>query len=206
MGVKVTRPTQAFPSKCWDVRAMTQLAKAAQAAIVERTFHRGVGDNDRPLAPYSDKPRSISFASDTGRRLKPKGGLPAYGRGHPRKLLGASGRAPRGSGWTIVGRYYPGGYAEYKRASRKGLTNGMGATGVEVNLTLSGQLSRSLRVIRVSRTAATIGLTGAARAYGSHVDAARPFLGLSPQDGVDLEPAFSDIMAAAMERGARGPR
>lgn len=204
MGVKVTRPAHTFPLKCWDVQAMTQLAKAAQAAIVERTFHRGVGADDQPLAAYSDNPRSISFKSDTGRRLKPKGGLPAYGRGHPRKLLGASGRAPRGSGWTVVGRHYPGGYAEYKRSSRRGIVNGIGAGGAPVDLVLSGQLSRSLEIVAVSQARATIAIKGAALEYGPATDARRPWLAHSPRDVRDLEEgALPAIIDAALRRGSR---
>lgn len=202
MGVKVSI-TGSIATQAWDAQAMAALASTVLAAVTERTFDRGIGEDGTGHKAYSTRPLKMYKRSDTARRMSPKGGASfAWVRG-PRLPGGGCDKSKIGQ---EGGRFYGGGYAEYKRASRKGLTNRSGATGVEVNLTLSGQLSRSLRVIRASRTAATIGITGAARLYGSHVDAARPFLGLSPQDGADLEPHFSDIMAAAMERGARGAR
>lgn len=201
MGV-TNRVTGAVATQAWDAQAMGQLASSVLAAVSHRTFDRGIGEDGTPLRAYSTRPLKVYKNSDTGRRMSPKGGEsftwvrgPRVPGGHDSSRIGQE-----------AGRRYAGGYREYKLASRKGLTNGLGASGVEVNLTLSGQLSRSLRVIRVSRTAASIGLTGAARVYGAHVDAARPFLGVSPQDGADLEPLFGEIMAAAMERGARVPR
>jgi hypothetical protein len=207
MSITVRRTGQAVPVAVWDDRAMAQVASAALAAVVERTFSRGLGDDDKPMKAYSTRPTTISFASDTGQRLKPKGGLPAYGRGHPRKLLSSGGRAPRGRGWTITGRYYPGGYAEYKRSSRRGLTNKLGASGVSPDLVLSGELSRSVAILRTSRFAAVIGIKGAATAYGYATDEARPWFAHSPEDLRDLDDTVSAAVEDAMTRSARrGPR
>jgi hypothetical protein len=182
---------------------MSQVAHAALAAVVERTFSRGLGDDDKPMKAYSTRPTTISFASDTGRRLTPKGGLPAYGRGRPRKMLTATGRARRGSGWVITGRHYEGGYAEYKRSSRRGLTNRLGATGSNPDLVLSGRLSRSVAILRTSRFAAAIGLKGEAAVYGPATDEARPWFAHSPEDLRDLDDTVIAVVESAMTRSAR---
>lgn len=198
MGITVTR-TGTFPTRAWDRQAMAMLADGARSVMVTRTFYDGRGEDGTPLAPYSTRPMTVSYKSPTARRLKPKGGEPAYGRGHPRRLI-RNGRAPAGRGWVVVGRYYEGGYAQYKQDSRKGPRN------AEVDLTLSGTLLRSIRVKRVGETSATIGATGAALAYAGAVDARRPFFGLSAEDREALDLVFSEAMAAAAERSARGTR
>lgn len=202
MSIKV-RPLGTVPTSVWDVQAMEALAVSVRGIIVERTQVRGIGEDGNPLAPYSTRPITISFASDTAARLKPKGGNPAYGRGHPRRLLTASGRAPRGAGWVITGRYYPGGYAEYKRSSRLGLTSRSGRAGVLVDLTLSGQMMREFRVRKTTRLSAIIGLTGEAAIYGSQVNAARPWIGLAESDAPAVDASFGAIVADAMRRGER---
>ena len=191
------------PTSVWDVQAMEALAVAARGIIVERTQNRGIGEDGNPLAPYSTRPTTISFASDTAVRLKPKGGLPAYGRGHPRKRLSSGGRAPRGRGWTITGRYYPGGYAEYKRSSRLKLISKSGRAGVSVDLTLSGQMMEEFRVRKTARLSALIGLTGEAAIYGAEVNAARPWIGLADSDAPAVEASLDAIVADAMRRGER---
>jgi len=205
MSITIRRTGQPVPRDVWDDRAMAQVASAALAAVVERTFSRGLGDDDKPLKAYSTRPTTISFASDTGQRLTPKGGLPAYGRGHPRKLLSGGGRAPRGKGWTITGRHYPEGqgYAEYKRASRRGLRNTLGASGVTPDLVLSGNLSRAVAILRTSRFAAVIGIKGAALEYGTATDQARPWFAHSPEDLRDLDETVTTVVEDAMTRSAR---
>ena len=203
MTISIRRTGQPVPRDVWDDRAMAQVASAALAAVVERTFSRGLGDDDKPMKPYSTRATTISFESDTGHRLKPKGGLPAYGRGHPRKLLTATGRARRGSGWAITGRYYPGGYAEYKRSSRRGLTNKLGASGTSPDLVLSGQLAQSVAILRTSRFAAVIGIKGAATEYGYATDEARPWFAHSPEDLRDLDETVTLAVENAMTRSVR---
>jgi hypothetical protein len=198
VSVTVKRSGARTPLALWDELATRQLGAVVAAAIVERTFHRGQGDDDGALAPYSTRATSVSFDSDTGRRLKPKGGLPAYGRGHPRRLISAGGRAPKG--WTVTGRHYPGGYAQYKRDSRRGLTNKLGASGAAVDLVLSGELARSIRVRTASRYAVIVGITGAALRYGPGTDARRPWLDISPQDARDIDAALPSIVQGAADR------
>lgn len=183
MSVTVLRPTQPLPTQLGGVRLMEIIGKAVQTEIVERTFQQGLGEDGRPMAAYSTRPMTVSFGSETASRLSPKGGAPAYGRGHPRRMLTAGGRAPRGSGWTITGRYYVGGYGAFKLASRKGLANKLGATGASPDLVLSGQLARSFRVVAADSTRVTIAITGSALEYGPATDARRPWIGLSP-DGL----------------------
>lgn len=203
MSISIRRTGQPVPRDVWDDKAMAQVASAALAAVVERTFSRGLGDDDKPLKAYSTRATTISFASDTGQRLTPKGGLPAYGRGRPRKFLSGGGRAPRGKGWTITGRHYPGGYAEYKRSSRRGLRNKLGASGVTPDLVLSGNLSRSVAILRTSRFAAVIGIKGAALEYGTATDQARPWFAHSPEDLRDLDDTVTAVVEDAMTRSAR---
>lgn len=206
MSISIRRTGTGVPREVWDDKAMAQVALAALGAVTERTFSRGLGDDDKALAPYSKRPVTISFESDTGQRLAPKGGLPAYGRGRPRRLLSSGGLAPRGKGWTITGRHYPGGYGEYKRSSRKGLTNRQGASGVTPDLVLSGNLSRSVSILRTSRYAAVIGFKGSALEYGPATDAARPWFAHSPEDLRDIDETVTLAVESAMKRSARGTR
>lgn len=181
MSVTVLRPTRPLPTQLGGVQLMEVLGKAVQAEIVQRTFQQGIGEDGRPLAPYSDRPITIAFGSETAQRLSPKGGAPAYGRGHPRRLLTPGGTAPRGAGWKVIGRYYVGGYGAFKLASRRGLVNKLGASGASPDLVLSGQLARSFRVVAADSQRVTIAITGAALEYGPATDARRPWIGLSPE-------------------------
>lgn len=234
MSISIHRSGPGVSLSVWDDKAIAQVALAAVAAVVERTFHKGLGDNDEPMQPYSTRPITIAFESDTGRRLKPKGGLPAYGVGlgvtdrtsfdndvtparpvnkradFGRSFLfrekgdtGDTGRKMRGK---IIGRHYPGGYAEYKRSSRRGLTNKLGAAGVTPDLVLSGQLARSVAILRSSRYAFTIGVKGEALQTAIYTDAKRPWFALSPADVADIDEAVTLAVEAAMKRSARGTR
>jgi hypothetical protein len=119
--------------------------------------------------------------------LKPKGGTEWVGRRGARK-------------GEAVGRYYPDGYRQYKAESRKGLTEGA----VEVDLILSGQLSRSLRVTRTTTNQARIEVRGSATAYASAVNAKREWLGVSPRNVEDLNAVLADIVGAAAQRSTAG--
>lgn len=201
MGVKVTRTGAPPPSLNWTAQHMGLLASGIHAQVTSRTFDRGVGTDGRPFARYSTKRVKIYYRSSTAIRLKPKGGnVFPWVRG-PRRRGGGYDATKIGQPGGVA---YDGGYAEFKAASRKGLTSSTGQTGAAVDLVLSGQLARSFRVIRTSRYAATIGITGTAREYGVHVDARRPFVGMSPQDVLEAERIFADAVAQAMG-GTRGP-
>jgi hypothetical protein len=188
MSLRVTT-SGSIPAAVWDDQAMTAAANLVRSLIVVRTFNDHLGDDDRPMKAYSTRPLKLYYRTGTARRLKPKGGsgfpwvrgprLP--GGGYDASKIGQEG-----------GRYYGGGYAEYKRASTRG--------GGAVDLTLSGQLAREFRVIQVQRTHAIIGLTGQAKIYGPHVDAARPWMDLSPAGVRELEEHLPGIVVSVMGR------
>jgi len=140
-------------AKIWTRRDMGELAQNVTAAVDIRAFSKGLDTDDVPHKPYSVKPIYISLKSDTARRLKPKGGR-----------LSRSGKSV----------FYAGGYAHYKAASTRSVGR--------VTLELNGQMRREFRKLRWSKSAATIGLSGPAKVYGSFVNEARPWIGLSPSN------------------------
>lgn len=107
--------------------------------------------------------------------------------------------APRGGKRTRGGRsiFFPGGYREYKRAA---------GGSARVNLTLSGELLRSLSVLRVSGRRVVIGVRGAAAIYGAALQAphkgrpARHWMGLSPSDLRAVRKALRRELRAALSR------
>lgn len=201
MGVTVTR-RGSLPTRVWDQAASVMVAKGVRDLIVDRSFMQGLGVDDQPHARYSTAAITISMTSDTARRLKPKGGAPAYGRGRPRKLL-VNGRAPARLGWTATGaRHYEGGYAAYKAASRRLRAAAQGM----VDLTLSGQMRNSFKVKTATETVIIIGLTGEAVVYGAGVNQKRRWIGLSPMDMRDLEELAQAASLAAQRRSMRGGR
>ena len=233
MSLRVIHTGEGTPQFNWTAEHMRKLALAMRAHLVRRTFDLGIGQDGKPHKPYSTRPITIAFDSETGRRLKPKGGQPAYGAGlgtsdrtsfdngvTPERPVnrradrgwsflfreagdtGDTGRKTRGA---IIGRHYEGGYAEYKASSRKGLVNRNGVTGTAVDLTLSGQLAGSVRVVSSTRTQAVIGITGDARTYGVFVDGKRPFLGFSEEDFAEGQRLIAE-MATAPARKAGGSR
>lgn len=136
----------------WGAEGCRLVAQWAVERILAR-ITQSKGADGEPFKPYSTKPITILFTSETARRLKPKGGVP---------VKNAEG--------LIVGRHYPGGYAQYKRES----------TGyAKVTLTLSGELRRNIRVIRTTDNEAVVGIGQSAAMYGHYVDAKRPFIGLT---------------------------
>jgi len=234
VNLRVIHTGEGTPQFAWTAEHMRKLALAMRAHLVRRTFDLGIGADGKPMKPYSTRPITIAFDSETGRRLKPKGGQPAYGAGlgttdrtsfdngvTPERPVnrradrgfsfifreagdtGDTGRKTRGA---IIGRHYEGGYAEYKASSRRGLVNRNGVSGVAVDLTLSGRLSRSVRVISSTRTQATIGITGEAQVYGARVDGDRQFMGFSEADHAEGQLILSELMAMAQRKAAGGSR
>ena len=187
MGVKVKIDLSRFPSRLIDEAAMKDIAEQLRASITQRAFFEGLDVRDARFDDYSEKARVVYFASETARRLKPKGGTPWKGRRGPRK-------------GETVGRFYEGGYRQYKEESRKGLKE----ASVEVDLILSGQLSRSLRVVRTTSTQARIEVRGGATAYAQGVNQKREWLGVSPRNVQDLDAVLPEIVAAAAARSTAG--
>jgi len=177
MGIKSTTTGMMF-SEVFDLQAMQNFSKEVLQQIVARTFDKGIGADGKPLAQYSAKPIRIYFRSRTGRALTPKGGTPfQYSRG-PHKGQAA-------------GVFYAGGYRAYKQASNGGK-----------KLILSGHLSKSLRIVRVSRYAFQIGFSGEAEKYGPFAESKRPIFGLTGADIKALEAALARETEAAMARSA----
>ena len=162
--------------KFWGRSEMGMIGLALQTAIKKRAFMQGHGVNDSPHKAYSTNPIYISRSGKTAKRLKPKGG---------RK--------------TKRSVFYAGGYREYKRASTTG-SKGPGSG--KPNLTLSGQLLRSIRLGRVTRTRAIVRMWGRPKVYGSYVDSKRPFFGISRNDSKVIGALFRDILKA--HAGGRG--
>jgi len=176
-----------WPSFVWDATAVRDVGEALRTSLVQRTFFEGLNVDDAPMKRYSTKPVVIYNKSETARRLKPKGGVPWKGRRGPMK-----GRT--------VGRFYEGGYAEYKEQSRKGLN----ANSVEVDLILSGQLSRSIALTAVGKTGVTISPRGAAVAYAGATHDKRNWWGISQRNYADLQAALPAIIGGAIQRSLRG--
>ena len=176
-----------WPSFVWDLTAMRDVAEVLRTSLVQRTFFEGLDVTDSGMKAYSTKPVVIYSASETGRRLKPKGGTPWKGRRGPNK-----GR--------VVGRFYEDGYKQYKEQSRKGLNQ----RSVEVDLILSGQLSRSIGVQAISKTGVTITPRGAAVAYAGATNDKRNWWGISPRNNADLVAALPEIIGACINRAVAG--
>lgn len=177
-----------WPSFVWDLKAMRDVAEVLRTSLVQRTFFEGLDVNDNGMKAYSTKPVVIYRNSETARRLKPKGGTPWKGQRGPNK-----GR--------VVGRFYKGGYAQYKEESRKGLKPGKS---IEVDLILSGQLSRSIGVQAISKTGVTITPRGAAVAYAGATHLKRNWWGISPRNNADLVAALPEIIGACINRAVAG--
>jgi hypothetical protein len=177
-----------WPSFVWDLKAMRDVAEVLRTSLVQRTFFEGLDVNDNGMKAYSTKPVVIYRNSETARRLKPKGGTPWKGQRGPNK-----GR--------VVGRFYKGGYAQYKEESRKGLKPGKS---IEVDLILSGQLSRSIGVQAISKTGVTITPRGAAVAYAGATHLKRNWWGISPRNNADLVAALPEIIGACISRAVAG--
>ncbi len=224
MGVEI-RTTGALPTRCWDVQASREVGLSVRTIVVNRTFRQGRGLSDAPHKPYSTRPMTVAMGNGGGTRLAPKGGKPAYGRGHPRRLLTAKGNARKAQGWQITGRYYEGGYAEYKASSRKGrgadpnpsgapkLPTSPGGTAA-VDLILTGRMERGFQLLDWSVDRVVVGIDPASESasYAPHTHAARAWIGLSPADQKIIGQVLNEpgivgptgqprgIVARAMER------
>lgn len=137
---------------------MVRLGNDVVALIRLRTG-RGMGADGQPFKGYSTTPIYIVKNGPTGQRLSPKGGR-----------LSRTGRSV----------YYEGGYRQFKEQSRRGVG------GAEVDLTLSGEMLRSVAVRSASDTSVTVG-TGDRVLHAAKVDAARPFVGIAPDEVSVLE-------------------
>ena len=189
-----------FPTSVWDAQASQQLGMLVANLIKERTA-AGRGDADVAMKPYSTDPLKMYHRTNSARRLKPKGGTPFNWVKGPRKVDGTYDETKIGQ---EGGRFYTGGYAQYKKASRKGLTSKSGKVGAEVDLTLSGQMLRQFGITRHGRYSVTIGLKGQSREYGSFVDRSRPWIAVSPENGREVELVLPGIVAGAQKRAGGG--
>ena len=207
MGIVVKR-TGSAPTQVWDRQAMARFANGVKGIVEVRTFQNGIGQSGEPLKPYSTTPIKVYYRSqrgdtsvrparNTGIRLKPKGGLPFFWVRGPRRADGTYDRKYIGK---EAGRFYPGGYGQYKRESRKGPRN------AEVDLVLSGTMAREFGVKRVGETEALIGVSGASVTYAGFVDAARPFMGLGPADEELALGEFEAAIDGAVKRSTRNAR
>lgn len=71
------------------------------------------------------------------------------------------------------------------------------------NLTRTGRMRRSFRLLYVSPSLARLGLSGAPAVYGHFVNDRRPWIGLSPRDRLVLRKALPGIAAEALRRNRR---
>lgn len=213
MSLRVIHTGERTPEFVWTAEHMRRFAVLMRDHLVRRTFDQGVGMDGTPHAPYSTRPMRIYSRSQTSRAL---GGVSTPGPGAGLRggveFRWVRGPVKPGGGYDstrigdVAGKLYVGGYAEYKKANRKGLVNSAGMVGTEVDLTLSGRLSRSIRVISSTRTQAVIGMTGDARSYGVHVDGARPFMGFSDADHIEGQAILAEMVSMGTRKagGSRG--
>lgn len=199
MAIKATVNVGRWPSSISNATVMRAIGEVCKAQVVQRTFREGRGLDDNPHKRYSTKPLSVYLGSETARRLKPKGGVPLY-RKRRYKARGKS-QSTYLLSWkhydlgALIGRHYEGGYKQFKAESRKGLNE----RSVEVDLILSGQLSRSLRVVRVQRTSAVVQVQGGSLKYAAGVNARRPWMGMSAGDINEARFAVAAVMLAYLE-------
>lgn len=179
MGFSVKISGPGIPTNLWDLQASRALALVAAGAVSKRTSD-GRDVEDKAFAPY--KSTGVMYVQKNGRmarRLSPKGGEPTRG------------------GKSVK---YRRNYYQYRVDS--------GASG-RVNLTLSGQLLRSVGALRVSREQIVIGVRGEAAIYGAHLQVAhkgrpaRRWFGLSNTDKAVIGRSAQAIMADAVARHRR---
>jgi hypothetical protein len=213
VSLRVVHSGERTPEFVWTSEHMRRFAVAMRSHFIRRTFDRGIGMDGTPHKPYSTRPLKVYSRSQTSRAL---GGIstPGPGAGLRGGIEFEWVRGPRkpGGGYDasrigdVAGKFYVGGYREYKSSNRKGLVNSQNRAGTEVDLILTGQLAESIRVISSTRTQAVIGMTGNARTYGVHVDAARPFMGFSDDDHAEGQLILAEMMTMAQRKAAGGSR
>jgi hypothetical protein len=116
----------------WDRQAMAEVAQVAIVAQTQRAMVKGLGNDDRPMKPYSRRPTYISVRAFP----KPRGGRPS-----------ASGRSV----------YFPGGYAQYKRGIAGNARVNLTSSGRMRRSFRTKTLRRLLAVIGLSGTPAVYG-------------------------------------------------
>ena len=170
-----------------DRPSMIMIGNSMVAIIRDRTL-KGIDAKGLPFKAYSTRPTNISIGSGTGLRLVPKGGE-----------VSRTGRSMR----------FKGGYAEYKRKSRRaGITPGGGASSAttsEVDLTLRGQLMGSVHVAQATDDAVVVQTGDGTAAYAGPVNDQRQFMGIAPSDYDDLEAAAADAIEDALRRKGWAP-
>lgn len=182
VAVLTLEPVREVPQQAVDRIAMLRIGMDGVALIRRRTLE-GIDADGRPFPAYSTRRIYISVERrGTGARLTPRGGK-----------LSRTGRTMR----------FDGGYAEYKRLSRGAgaLPQGGAATGptAEVDLTLSGEMLRSLHPEVVAPNEVMIQTSSRTADQAAGVEELRPFVGFSARDEVLLgrlaESAVSDYLA-----------
>lgn len=163
--IKITGPNISGLPKV-DRTTMAALGQLATATINLR-IRDGQSTEGKRFKPYSTRKITIRLDSGTAARLKPKGG-----------------RLSR-SGDSMV---FDGGYAEYKKLSRKG-----GIVGHEVDLTLSGSMLRRLGVKSTTKDSVEVGVSHESATYAGAVDKERPFLSISERELDELADEIADI-------------
>jgi hypothetical protein len=175
---KATTAGGKIPRNLWGRASMRAFAEIARATVVTRVSRRGEGLDDNPLKRYATAPRIYVYrAYGAGARLKPKGGRTVS------IVKGLDGKFRK-----LKGHAYEGGYAEYKATSTEG-------GGGIVDLTLSEQMLRDFRVKDTTATRAVLGLVATWK-YGRHVNARRPWIGLSRRDVQQLTEAMRDLIGS----------
>lgn len=183
--VEVDGPIDA--SALTDRQSMLMIGNAMVAIIRSRTV-AGADAKGRPFKGYATNPIYIPIGRGTGLRLAPKGGE-----------VSRTGRSMR----------FKGGYQEYKRKSRRpGVTPRGGASSAttsEVDLTLSGQLMRSVHVAQATDDAVVVQTNDGTARYAGPVNDRREFMGIAPSDYDDLEAAAADAIEDALRRKGWAP-
>lgn len=155
--------------KVTDRVAMLRIGNAVVALIRVRTL-RGRSAKGDPFKPYSTRRIWIPLNKGAGARLAPKGGKLSRTRKSMR---------------------YDGGWAEYKqRSAMQGqLPQGGAASGptAAVNLTLSGQMLRSIRPAQADDRSVVVQVGDGAADYAEGVQQARPFMGVAPDEMPKLQ-------------------
>ena len=129
--------------------------------LIRRRTTNGIDANGDPFRGYSTTPTYISRRAFP----RPRGGIPK-----PKTV------------------YYKGGYRQYKKESRQPGTVGTRQNSkaskptAEVDLTRTGLMLNSLKVVDHYAQGFTIRVTGKASNYAHHVDNLRHFMGLAEDD------------------------